>query len=331
MFCPQCGNNVPDGAAFCATCGCSVAMGAPVMDPASTQQPQPAPGYPQNTYAPAPKGCVSQAWSDIVSSPNWVKRILLLMVMNCVPVLNLYSSGYILQWGSGAARGKVGSLPTDSFDRRTILLGLVPFLLSLLFFLGASVLTLFCIIPILGYIVFIVGVVMANAFYYMALMRVGATGKIASAFDLSELFRVYRKKLGSLVFATLIPGILGGLVTFAIIVIIFAIVSLFNYPALASMSSYTQSYFMSNPVALIGMSASYLVAFVIAFIVAFLMEGFVELWTMRAVGHWVNRTAPEWAAEALEDGKAAEDVEALKVEHPFKNDASDAKVETPAE
>jgi hypothetical protein len=340
MFCPQCGNNVPDGATFCAACGCSVAVGAPVTDSAPVQQPQPAPEYPQNTYAPAQKGCVSQAWSDIVSSPNWVKRILLLMVMNCVPILDLYAGGYTLQWGSDAARGKAGSLPVGSFDRKTILLGLVPFLLTILLLLGVTVLLLFCVIPILGYIICFVGIVMANAFYYMALLRVGATGKVASAFDLSELFRAYRKNLGGLVFATLIPGILGGLVVTVIVLIIITIVTLLNYPTFANMSSYTQLYFANNPLELLGFSVSFLIAFVLAVLIAFLVQGFVDLWTMRAVGHWVNRTVPEWAAEAAEaagaaevagTAEAAEATGAAEAEHPSKDDVSGVKVETPVE
>lgn len=298
MFCPQCGSSVPDGASFCATCGASVAVSAPVADPVPAQQPQQAPGNPQYVYVPAPKGCVSQAWSDITSSPNWIKRILLLMIMNCVPVLSLYTNGYIMQWGAEAAHGKGESLPVGTFNRKTILYGLIPVMLMVLFLLGATVLLLLCVIPILGYIACLVGVVMGTAFYYMALLRVATTGKVASAFDLSELFRAYRKNLGSLVFSTFIPSLIGGLVSSIIALVIFSIAALVSYSSIEHMTSYTYTYLMSNPLALITFSTSFLVAFVFAFLIALLVQGFIELWTMRAVGHWVNRTVPEWAAEA---------------------------------
>ncbi len=64
-------------------------------------------GYAAPTgYAAAPQGCLGAAWHDITSSPGWVKRVLLLMVMNCVPVLNFFAKGYNLQWGAQAARGE---------------------------------------------------------------------------------------------------------------------------------------------------------------------------------------------------------------------------------
>ncbi len=90
--------------------------------------------------AAAPQGCLGAAWHDITSSPGWVKRVLLLMVMNCVPVLNFFAKGYNLQWGAQAARGDVQPLPRGVFGKKTFLAGVLFAVINLLGGIASAVL-----------------------------------------------------------------------------------------------------------------------------------------------------------------------------------------------
>ena len=265
-------------------------------------QQQPVYQQPVAPMPPAPKGNVGQAWSDITSTPNWIKRVLILMLMNCVPVLDIFFRGYVLQWGAEAVRGKAAPMVPGSFNRKTFVLGLVPFVLNILLNLGSAVLWVLGFIPFIGFILAIVADWMASAFCYMAIMRVGATGSFGSAFDLSELVRVYRKNIGGLLFATIIPGLICSAIAFLVGFILLLIVSLFSMGSLDGIEQairYLNRY--GDPIAIISIFGSLIAVFGVALILVILfasfMDGFAQLWTMRAVGYWVGRNAPEWAAE----------------------------------
>ena len=336
-FCASCGTSLvaaaPAAAQPAAVAAPAAAQPAAVAAPAAAQpayqpvQPaaQPAYGQQQPVYGqqqpvygqqqpvygqqqpvapmpPAPKGNVGQAWSDITSTPNWIKRVLILMLMNCVPVLDIFFRGYVLQWGAEAVRGKAAPMVPGSFNKKTFVLGLVPFVLNILLNLGSAVLWVLGFIPFIGFILAIVADWMASAFCYMAIMRVGATGSFGSAFDLSELVRVYRKNIGGLLFATIIPGLICSAIAFLVGFILLLIVSLFSMGSLDGIEQairYLNRY--GDPIAIISIFGSLIAVFGVALILVILfasfMDGFAQLWTMRAVGYWVGRNVPEWAAE----------------------------------
>ncbi len=289
MYCPQCGMKNADEWSFCAECG------APLNTAVLTSASAPA------AFAPAPKGCVGQALSDITGSPHWIKRVFLLMLMNCVPILNIYVAGYSLQWGAQAARGKSEPLAPGSFDAKTFLLGLFPLLLSILMALGTSIFFMFLFIPIIGALFVAVVNLLAYAFYVMSTMRAGVTGKLSRAFDLSELFRAYRKNLSGLLAASIVPALLGGLVVFVIGVLLMALVGVSSYAAFSAMNGSSYGFLGSfrygyvDPSAVFGVLAGLSFALTIIVILALFAEGFVNLWIMRAVGYWVRRNVPEWA------------------------------------
>ena len=87
MFCPKCGNNVPESTKFCPTCGALLA-GEAQQAPAAEPQPQPQPQYQpqQPVYQAAPADSnpaalkVSQFfWLDFLTSIPLVGFILTLV------------------------------------------------------------------------------------------------------------------------------------------------------------------------------------------------------------------------------------------------------------
>ena len=323
MYCPQCGKKNVDEALFCEACGRSLtssanqaqastqagvqqtvqqatqqaAVGATVASAAAAGA-QAAPTF------NAQKGCIGQAWSDITNSPHWVKRVLTLMLMNCVPILHFFPSGYSLQWGAQAASGNPQPLAAGVFTKKTFIFGLIIVLLDILLALGTSVFSLFSLIPILGVLLVVAINLLAAAFCYLSLLRVGVTGKLGSAFDLSELFRVYRKNLGGLFAAAIVPNLICSAIVIVAVIVLLFFAGLSGYAAYIDIDSYGHygyGYgYNAFPAAAIGFLSGAIVLVIIAVLFALFVAGFANLWTLRAVGYWVNRTEPQWALEAAE-------------------------------
>lgn len=314
MYCTYCGAQNSDDAAFCVGCGQALAnnaqsasvagagagvaaASAATAASASTSAPTPAPA------TAVTKGCVGQAWSDITSSPNWVKRLLILMLMNCVPVMRYFSSGYALQWGAQAAKNNPQPLEAGCFAKRTFLFGLVVALLDALLALGTLVFALAYLIPVLGAILVIAIDLLATSFCTMSQLRVGTTGRLGSAFDLSELFRAYRKNLGGLVVAAVVPNLICTAIILVVVIIVLFFVGVSGYAAFSDMSNYNYGYgfgvdnssFM--PGWIIGMLSGLVVVVVFVVLFAMFVGGLGNLWTMRSVGYWVARNEGQWAHE----------------------------------
>lgn len=253
-------------------------------------------------YPSAPQGCLGAAWHDIASSPGWVKRVLLLMVMNCVPVLNFFAQGYNLQWGAQAACGDAQPLPRGVFGKKTILAGLLFAAINLLGGIAGVVLLAFNIIPFVGFIIVGIANLLIGTFVSLAAMRMMVYRSFGEAFELSELCAKFKKSFGSLFAAACVPGIIAGVLLFLIMALVMAAL------VLASMAGgsagyygygYGASSFAYDPVGftfvLLSMFGG---AMLFAFVLALFAYGFADLWSMRAVGHWVARNAPEWVEEA---------------------------------
>lgn len=312
-------------------------QGAPVAQPAA--QPVSAPVYapaqpqvPANPYArpeqgagytahsqtphqgqpsvPAQRGCLGAAFHDITTSPGWVKRVLLLMVMKCVPVLSFYASGYNVQWGAQAARGDNSPLPRGTFDKKTFLTGLFMVLLTTLLNIANVWMLALNFIPFVGFVLVFVINLFAGAFYSLAVMRMALYKALGQAFELSEIFRAYKKRIGSLIAAACVPAIIVNVVFVLLLVLILLIMAAVSFAGSSAMYGYSSygssmgalgamSALSYDPVgAVFGIiSALGAMFFVIGALYLFL-SGLAEIWSMRAVGLWVARFVPEWAEEA---------------------------------
>lgn len=300
MYCSSCGSSNIDGATFCQECGAPLVQESAPAAVAAAHAAQTAPAV--------QKGCMGQAFSDITSSPNWLKRVLLLMVMECVPILDLFADGYIVQWGARAAKGDNAPLEPGGFNKQSFIMGLIRLLLAALTAIGTLVFVIFDFIPVVGSIIVCVAGLFASTFCYLSIIRVGVTGKLSSAFDLSELFAKYRKNLGSLFAAAAVPGIICGVIICVIAGIIFGIAIGAN----ANLIGYIVWYGINDLESLMSILAALGVAVAIVILIAVFISAFGEIWAFRGVGLWVARNAQDWnegtAAPALE--VAGEDTEA---------------------
>lgn len=335
MYCPSCGNDLADDAKFCGACGTRIqATRTPVVQDASARQQTPTPHRnhsvplgqnatqdqgavyqsavhqtpsvhntpnmdPGATVMTAPKGALGQAWSDITSSPKWFSRILLLIIMNCVPILNCFSLGYMLQWGADASRGTNPTLPKGAFDLHCFLSGLFYGILSLLMSIGLLWTVVLGFIPIIGWIASIAISLFATTFTMLAAMRMAVYKRFGKAFDLSELFRKYKSSLGSLFAAAIVPNIAVGICILVLVLLIVGAGGAFwasSMPSLGYMTSYAASDNMLNTL-LVGAGAGIILIVLVALLAVF-CYGFAQLWALRAVGVWVSRNAAEWQQEA---------------------------------
>lgn len=327
MLCPSCGSTLPDGAKFCGACGAKLASAdqGPAVSEAAAQ-PAAAPSGASEVSSsasatvpaaqaavPVPpvgasagqKGVLGQAWSDITSSPGWVKRMLLLMVMNVVPVLNCFVSGYLLQWGADASRGVNPSLPKQAFDLRGFLTGLFYCLLSVLMVVGMAWTGILAVIPILGWIVMALLPFFANAFLAKAGMRMAIFSRLGAAFDLSVLFAKYKKHLGPLFAATFVPNLIVVIVVCTLLGILF-IGGCAAGSSMLSAGMYGSS--RSSSMALEGLMLGAgvgVIFFVVICLFAVCFAAFAQAWSLRAVGIWAARVAPEWQEQAAQEQEGA--------------------------
>lgn len=302
MYCPSCGRELKDGSRFCGYCGAKVeeagqtgqtGQAAPAAQtaPVTSQQPpmaQPAP-------APHTPGPLGAAWHDITSSQGWIKRVLLLMAMKCVPVLGTYVVGYNLQWGAAAARGDASPLPRGTFTARTFLMGLFSSVISLFFMLAGSVLWVLNLIPLLGWIAVFVINLFVSAFCSLTLVRMALFDSLREAGELSEIWRTFKGRAGSLVAAACLPGIIVT-VAFAVVMVLLVFIMA------ASLYGGFVQYGMYGSFGLASMIGSVFAIFgsgVILFVLVYIFfSGLTEMWALRAVGHWIAANAPEWPAAA---------------------------------
>lgn len=243
------------------------------------------------------------------------------MVMKCVPILGFYVDGYALGWAADAARGKNNVLPVNNFTRHTFIKGVLYAIINVLFFIASIWTFVLNLIPFVGFIaIFVVGL-FANAFFALAAVRMAVKEKLGGAFDLSEIFAKYKKKFGGLIGATFVPSFIVGVI-FAIIVAIVigiatasAISSIYSmsnslyggygammgngsmndaYGALSTLGSMGQA--LNDPFGFVlGMIQGLgLVVMLLALLYMF-MSAFAEIWSLRAVGRWVEANAQDWA------------------------------------
>lgn len=135
-----------------------------------------------------------------------------------------------------------------------------------------------------------------NMFSDAAVMHLAVTGRVESAFAFGKIWQAYKKQLGKLFCASILPGILTGIVLVVAIIVVFVV---FGTSLSVIMSSASYSYSYSSGLAGILASGGILLLIAIGlilFLVSF-MGAFNSMLKYRAVGYWAQRYAPEWTHE----------------------------------
>lgn len=339
MFCPNCGTQNPEGASFCSKCGSSL---APAQQNAYYAQAQQTPMMERSSAGV--EGNVGAAWRDITGHQGWFKRILILCLIGCVPILNFAVEGYCIRWARELSFGHRAELPKKLLKKKEISTGFFAWLVKIgltsafgiIMFLATTVLSgLFGVFsPVAAGVITIILTVafwVFEVFFFnpvvdASVVRMSVVGYLESGFNFSCVWRSFRKNMGGLIGASILPrlvvwivgAIIIGLITF---IVAFAVGASF-VPMMSRVSNGSMMYGNayrsgSSDLAdlggalsgvndmlsmIMGLGTGIIAVLVIMWILISLFYAFSTLFTYRAVGHWVARTAPEWAEES--DGEA---------------------------
>lgn len=329
MFCVSCGSQNEDGRAACWQCGAPLELRQPVPAAPAPQMygqqngfnqapqgggnsgqqmqgvysPQGQP-VPQGVVSAPPvyqEGCVSAAWKDIKGTPGWIRKILLLGLMNCVPILNFAVVGYGLQWGRSLVFGERGKMPTSVFGDRTFSIGFFAALFGVIayFILGMAMGLLGMVTFGIATFAFPVIAVFAQMFINVCLARMAVMERFSAGFELSQVWWVYKRSLGSLFCATVVPSLLTGLIAMALYVVIALVFGLLGFGGIMMLSFPSEGLSSAGATLLGGTVLGGTFVLGVIGLLIFLFAGACGLViTYRAMGHLIARVAPEWAAES---------------------------------
>lgn len=271
----------------------------------------------QTVYA---KGCIGCAWDDIKQSDGWVSRTLLLGLVNLVPILNWFVTGYCMRWARQLPMGRIESMPKQIFVNRGFINGAFYFVLALVVSLVSGVVGgIIGWVPILGWLAAIAVSVFMCMFLNVAVMRTALADRLGAGFDIGAIWQTLKKNPGSLLCITIVPGIIIGIVIGVIAFIIFAIAGVAmsgNIYDLIMLSNYYDGYApygysghhsgygyggdvssLSAFMALMGIFTAMAPAFLLVYVIACFAGAFQSLLVYRALGHWTARFASEWMSD----------------------------------
>ncbi len=260
-------------------------------------QPQPAP---QPVYA---QGCLSAAWADIKSTPGYVGKLAVLGLIMCVPILNFVVAGYLLHWAREVPFGGRTPLPAQRVTGKNFEFGFYAFVITLAVSIAVGVVGFILgVIPILGWLIYMALSLAAMAVIALMQMRMIMGYSIGDGFNVKDIWKVAQRNVGQLLLVTLVPGLV---VSFAVGivggVIMFVAMMLGLGGAMPSImaSSYAGATSMADVLAIMGfILGPALFAGLVVYVLGMMAETAATTLTLRGLGHWVARYAPEWTALA---------------------------------
>lgn len=277
----------------------------PQMPQGSAQggyQPQATPqGYgqtaPQGGFQSQPvyaKGCVSAALDDIKGQQGVGKKMAFLGLLGCVPILNFVVTGYAINWSREVPFGAKSPMPKKVVNGQNFEIGFYCFLLSLVVGLVVGLVAgLLALIPLLGWIAAIVIAFGASMYQYLAYMRMGMLQQLGEGFKIQLIWQVMQRDWKSLLCAALVPSLVAGLIASAAVLVVSLLVAGTGAGATLMLDGGAGGGIVAGLLALV---SALLV--LVAYAIAFAASAVAVVVTMRAMGHWVARYAPEWTNEA---------------------------------
>lgn len=298
MYCSHCGSSNSDSNKFCLNCGkplvpatprqqvpqADTTVNIPVADsvaPAASASP--------HAYS---KGCFASAWEDVRNSEGWMGKMLLLGLIMLVPILNFIVPGYSLAWAKEIACGKSSPMPKKIFADGAFALGFFCVAFGLIAGIAMAFVSLLLdFVPIIGTIADLVLTIFVTMFVSVCVLRIAVSGRFGSGFDFASVWKPFQSGFGSLFCAAILPGLVIELIAVLLAGALIAVAV-----ALSGVGVSTYSYGYTAPVSM-GAVVVALILIAIATYILFTLSSLVSVVTYRAVGHWVNRFAPNWAVE----------------------------------
>lgn len=247
------------------------------------------------------KGCLGAAWEDIKTSPGWVGRTLILGLIMCVPILNFVVAGYYLNWAREVPFGGKTPMPASYVSGKNFEMGFYAFVVSLVVglvfgFVGG----ILGLIPFLGALINLALMLAALVATALLQMRMIMAQQLGAGFGIKDAWQMAQRNWGQLLLVTIVPNLVCGLVAAVIGSVVVMFVMLLGLggaaPSLAAVSA-GGDVTGGNALMLVGLLLSVgLVGFVIAYVVSCVLMTVAEALTIRGMGHWVARYAPEWTA-----------------------------------
>ena len=273
-----------------------VSQSIPQLQPAATAQGS-YQGAAQSSFQPRPayaKGCVASAVDDIKGQPGALKKMMFLGLVGCVPILNFVVTGYAINWSREVPFGAKSPLPHKVVNGQNFEMGFYAFLVALVCGLVAGVTAgLIALIPILGWIASIVIALGVSVYQYLAYMRIGMLQQLGEGFKIQLLWNVMQRDWKSLLCAALVPSLVVGLVVSIAVTVLSLFAAGTGAAAALMMDGGVGGGILAGTMGLLTM-----VLFVLVYVVALAASAIAIVVTMRALGHWIARYAPEWTNDA---------------------------------
>lgn len=270
--------------------GGAVPSGAPGASSESPAEPVSFPVYKH--------GCVAQAWDDITESAGWAKKAFLLGIINMVPVLNFFVSGYAMDWARQLEDDKVEPMPEKIFSEGYFKQGFFAFVLNLVWGIVTMVaLAIVDVIPLVGFILGIAIGILTTSLSTLSVMRTAISQELASGFEVKHVRNSFFKAgFGKALGATFAPKLIIeaiGVFICASILVIFGLTSITTISQLGSAASmsFMSSYYTSLMVELL---VSLIPLLLVCYMVVMFAKALGLVWTMRATSHYIMRCCPEW-------------------------------------
>lgn len=247
------------------------------------------------TYA---KGCLSAAWSDIMNSPSWFSRVILLGLVAIVPILNFVTMGYAMRWSRQLMLGRIEPMPKQIFVPRAFVNGFFAVVIALVISLVVSICgSLLAFVPVLGALALAVLSIFSSMFQYVAIMRTAVADRLGAGFDISQIWKTFKRNMGELFCAAVLPTLIMSVIAAIIGVILFSLFAVSSLGTFANLAYYAYDSF-DQALAVMQLLMSMTPVLIVFVVICSFGEAFIYLLTMRAMGHYVTRYAQEWKGEA---------------------------------
>lgn len=298
------------------------------------QPPYQPPQYSAYQPTPVPEGVLGAAWRDITGTVGWLKKVIVLCLLGCVPILNLGVEGYALRWGRGLMFGNREAMPKEVFKKKEILTGFRALLIRIVYD-SVFVILGFLAIILLGAIFGLFGPAAAEVvsllaifalcigyafFYYpienVAIARLVSVDYLEGGLNVQKIWGAFRRSMGGAIAGSVVPPLAVGIVQAILMSLVTAIIMGVAAASLGDMvNTYGGMYdsydmnilFMYDDLldTLTYLGAGFVFLYTLACIVCAMLSVFGMLIRWRAIFHWTARTVPEWKDESDEETIAA--------------------------